>query len=271
MKKYLIILLVLTIAFSLFGCSNNNQNEFAIKIVVPAGSQEEFVFSHEEISPKSDSITIMADGDFPDTEIILQTVDAKAEYTFEPSYITHGMPVKMAVEKDAWFKVGLNIQNDTDEEQIYTLIIKPIEVRIEDNDSAEKVSGYISELGKGVLSQAVPMSEEDTNTIAEILNEPGWINDKPKCLFDCELIINGATVYYHSDCGMFETTDTSLLEEQNMIKIEKDGTENLPDELKLAVFCLDITDETRDMVNEILGKYANIEGVERKVGYEYEN
>ena len=55
----------------------------------------------------------------------------KEENAYEPTYLTPGMPVEMDVEKGAWFKVGIAMQNPTDGDMRVTLEIENIEVRIE--------------------------------------------------------------------------------------------------------------------------------------------
>lgn len=162
-------------------------------------------------------------------------------------------------------------------------LIDPVEFRIEDTysavkneDKSKKVSGYVAEIGKGVLSRAIPISDEDTNTIAEILNEPGWMNKRPKCLYDCVLTIYGTEVYYHSDCGMFETIDKSVFTEydsensEETKSLKNDEAIHLPNQ-EIKMVSLDITDDTRDVVNDILGKYIDVKGVQRKVGFDYKN
>lgn len=44
----------------------------------------------------------------------------------------------MEVEKGAWFQVGISVQNDTDEEQVYSVKVEDVEVRIEDHVEFEE-------------------------------------------------------------------------------------------------------------------------------------
>lgn len=46
------------------------------------------------------------------------------------------MPTKLNIEKDAWFRVGVNIQNPTNEDIIIHVTLKDISVR----DSQEVIS-----------------------------------------------------------------------------------------------------------------------------------
>ena len=53
-----------------------------------------------------------------------------------------GMPVKMDVEKGAWFKIGVNVQNTTDESMDVYVYVKNVEVRIA---SVKEVGGSSQE------------------------------------------------------------------------------------------------------------------------------
>ena len=43
-------------------------------------------------------------------------IKVKEKTAYEPTYLTHGMPVKIKVEKGAWFKVGISMQNNGTED-----------------------------------------------------------------------------------------------------------------------------------------------------------
>ncbi len=58
-------------------------------------------------------------------------VDVKEENAYEPTYLTPGMPIKMDVEKGAWFKIGVAVNNDTDEDITVYVNVKKVDVRIE--------------------------------------------------------------------------------------------------------------------------------------------
>lgn len=104
---------------------------YDIKITVPAGSNETYVYSDEEISPQKSKITITSGEGLGDTEVILKPIEVKEENAYEGTYITPGMPVKMDVEKDAWFKIGVNMQNPTDEDIVVYVTVTDVELRIE--------------------------------------------------------------------------------------------------------------------------------------------
>ncbi len=135
MKKIMTFILLAVCLFTLTACGKNDTYELNIR--VPAGRvsteyQEEFAFSDWEITPKSSKITISAGEGLSDTEIVLQPIDVKEENAYEPTYLTPGMPVTMDIEKGGWFKVGINMQNPTDEEIVVSVIIDGVKtVRVE--------------------------------------------------------------------------------------------------------------------------------------------
>lgn len=129
MKKLVPLLLSLTLMASLAGCGE--EKTFKIRITVPAGSSEAFVYSDEEISPTGNKITISSGEGLGDTEVVLKVIEAKEENAYEATYLTPGMPVEMDVEKDAWFKIGVSMQNDTAEDKTVYVEVSGVEVRIE--------------------------------------------------------------------------------------------------------------------------------------------
>ena len=119
----------------------NPAKEYQIRITIPAGSETGFYYSDEEICPKRNTLTIAKGGHLGDTEVTLLPVEVKEENAYdEPIYITAVAPAKMDVEKGAWFKIGVNMQNPTAEDIDVYVIVRGVEVRIAsktkgDNDS----------------------------------------------------------------------------------------------------------------------------------------
>ena len=135
MKKLIVLILTLVCVFSLASCRKNDT--YKIRIVIPAGTteefiyQEDFVYSDEEISPTGNKIIISSGDGLVDTEVVLKPIEVKEENAYEPTYLTPGMPVEMDVEKGAWFKIGVSMQNDTDTDRIVYVEVEGVEVRIE--------------------------------------------------------------------------------------------------------------------------------------------
>ena len=129
MKKLIAFVSALLCMLALAACQKNDI--YRIGITIPAGSTEAFVYSNEEISPKGNKITISSVEGLGDTEIVLKTIEVKEENAYEPTHLTPGMPVEMDVEKGAWFKIGVSMQNDTDTDKNVYVEIEGVEVRIE--------------------------------------------------------------------------------------------------------------------------------------------
>ena len=129
MKKLIALVLVLACVLGLAGCSA--QNEYAIRVVVPAGSQGEFVYSDEEISPRKSRLEIKSIDMSEDAEFVLKPVDETQENAYECTNFPKGQPMLIAVEKGAWYKLGIAMENPTDEDIVVVFHVVNVKVRIE--------------------------------------------------------------------------------------------------------------------------------------------
>ena len=124
-----------------------------IKVTIPAEGTESFYYSDEEISPKGNTLTLYAGEGMGDGMIVLLPVEASQENAYgEPTYITPGMPVKMEVEKGAWFKIGVNVQNPTDESKDVYVSVGNVEVRIASSEEAQAQSTSAGQKTKHLTS-----------------------------------------------------------------------------------------------------------------------
>lgn len=129
MKKLLTWILVFACVFGLAGCGRNDT--YKLRITVPAGSTEAFVYSGEEISAIGKKITISSGEGLGDTEVLLSPVNENVETGYVATYLTPGMPVEFDAVKGEWFKVGISMQNDTEADKTVYVEVKGVEVRIE--------------------------------------------------------------------------------------------------------------------------------------------
>ncbi len=131
------------------------------------------------------------------------------------------MSVKMDVEKGAWFKIGVNIQNPTEESKDVYISVSNVEVRIaslndakdsslfiekmpSEKDAAQQetfVDMQVSDILNG--SSSVTISREDASALRAFFESGGWNEGTSDCLDNYELIFDGNIVRYHSDCGTF--------------------------------------------------------------------
>ena len=128
----IIISVIVCVGVAVCFLTNPKQDSYILRIVVPAGSQEKFVYTDEEVSTIRNSIKIWSGDGLGDTEVILSPVNKTTETRYTATYLTHGMPVEFDAEKDTWFKIGVNMQNSTNEDIIVYVEVENVEVRIVD-------------------------------------------------------------------------------------------------------------------------------------------
>ena len=128
----IIISVIVCVDVAVCFLTNPKQDSYTLRIVVPAGSQEKFVYTDEEVSTIRNSIKIWSGDGLGDTEVILSPVNKTTETRYTATYLTHGMPVEFDAEKDTWFKIGVNMQNSTNEDIIVYVEVENVEVRIVD-------------------------------------------------------------------------------------------------------------------------------------------
>ena len=128
----IIISVIVCVGVAVCFLTNPKQDSYTLRIVVPAGSQEKFVYTDEEVSTIRNSIKIWSGDGLGDTEVILSPVNKTTETRYTATYLTHGMPVEFDAEKDTWFKIGVNMQNSTNEDIIVYVEVENVEVRIVD-------------------------------------------------------------------------------------------------------------------------------------------
>lgn len=109
---------------------------YTVHVTVPAGTMnefvyiEDFIYSDEEISPQKNQLTLKSI-DVPDrTEFVLKPIEVTEENAYERTYFTKGEPLLVDVEKGAWFKVGIALQNTTDEDIVVGITVENVKVRI---------------------------------------------------------------------------------------------------------------------------------------------
>ena len=119
--------------------TNPKQDSYTLRIVVPAGSQEKFVYTDEEVSTIKNTIKIWSGDGLGDTEVLLSPVNKTTETGYTATYLTPGMPVEFDAEKDTWFKVGVNMQNPTDEDIFVYVEVENVAVRISAESTPDRM------------------------------------------------------------------------------------------------------------------------------------
>ena len=128
MKKKLLLSLSLLLVLTLTGCK---EDTFKISVIIPAGTTEGFSYSDEIIHPKKNTLKISGAEGLTAAEVILLPVKVEEENIYEPFTLKHNEPVKIDVEKDGWYKVGVNIINDSDTDIVVSIEVSDVVVSIE--------------------------------------------------------------------------------------------------------------------------------------------
>ena len=129
MKRLIAFILTLVCVLGLVGCSA--QKEYTVRIVVPAGNQRGFVYSEEEISSHKSRLEIKSIDMPEDAEFVLMPVGEMQENVYECKNFPKGEPMLIDAEKGAWYKIGIAMENPTDEDIVVVFHIVNAKVRIE--------------------------------------------------------------------------------------------------------------------------------------------
>ena len=129
MKRLIAFILTLVCVWGLVGCSM--QSDYAIRIVVPAESQGEFIYADEEISPRKSRLEIKSIDMPEDAEFVLKPIDVTQEKTYECTNFPKGEPMLIEVEKGAWYKIGIAMENPTEADIVVVFHVVNTKVRTE--------------------------------------------------------------------------------------------------------------------------------------------
>jgi hypothetical protein len=126
MKKVLAMVLVVMSLLLLASCGNHES--YKIQFTIPAGSSETFVFSDQEISPKSNTITLSTN-----TAVVVKLSQVREENSYElvTKQLVPETAFEIPVEKNTWYKIGVTIESPSDVDTVVSVEIDGVEVRIE--------------------------------------------------------------------------------------------------------------------------------------------
>lgn len=186
----------------------NPPEEYRIRVTIPAGSTETFCYSDEEISPKKNTVTLYMGEGVGDVLVVLLPVEVKEENAYEPTYITPGMPAKMEVEKGAWFRIGVYMQNPTEEDIHVYVSVKNVEVRISDAAGKEPLNDTTLSQGGVLKVESAFLDDEEPQryNIGDLdgNGEPEYVlisheNELPGYDGHLSVYVNGESIYEYDD------------------------------------------------------------------------
>ena len=113
----------------------------------------------------------------------------------------------------------------------------------------EVTENSVGEIGRETLNLSVEISEDDANTLSEIINNGTWKEEPTDCESDCVINLKGHWTHYNSESG--------ILNKYNL----KDMSVYSSKVQEVSGKSLVLTDEDRITVNTILKKYITL-GIE---------
>jgi len=134
--KFIVPIIILVLAVVLTWVVWGQGETYTVHVTVPAGTInefvyiEDFIYSDEEISPQKKQLTLKTIDVSDRTEFVLKPIKVTEENAYERTYFSKGEPVVIDVEKGAWFKIGIALQNPTDEDIVVGITVENVKVRI---------------------------------------------------------------------------------------------------------------------------------------------
>ncbi|MBP5166697.1 MAG: hypothetical protein ILP09_05510 [Oscillospiraceae bacterium] len=117
------------------------------------------------------------------------------------------------------------------------------ETRTANTHTIEVTENSVGETGRGTFDPSVEISEDDANTLSEIINSGTWEEGPADRESDCVIKLKGHWTYYNSDSGILSRYDLAEMSIYSSKKQEVSGKSSV------------LSEEDRITVNAILEKY----------------
>ncbi|MBQ2767715.1 MAG: hypothetical protein IJF49_06525 [Clostridia bacterium] len=118
--------------------------------------------------------------------------------------------------------------------------------KTENTHTLEVTENSVGEIGRETFNLSVEISEDDANTLWEIINNGTWKEEPADCENDCVINLKGRWTYYASDSGILNKYDLSDM------SIYSSKEQNVSGK------SLVLSEEDRLAVNAILEKYITL-------------
>lgn len=142
--------------------SHPRRTSFSMKITVPAGSELEYYYASSQIAPENSSLKVVCEQGQGEFSVVLWECENRDGEWIE-TYMEPGLSGTVDVKKGVWYDFGIRAMNTTEEDVVYTLLVKPVELRIEDGVYGELEqyrSSYVGDVSNSAgLAMALPYGE----------------------------------------------------------------------------------------------------------------
>ena len=168
--------------------TNPKQDCYSLRVVVPPGGHEQFVYTEEEVSPLDKYVTVYCGEGMGDASVILLPTEVRTETAYDQEwYITPGLSVKLEAEKGGWFKVGVRMWNETGEDKVVYVMVEDVEVRIADRTDEILHLGLNAEIVDIDAAKRI-LYVKDMDDAAAVFGEC--------CAIDCSEAIEKYNLFY---------------------------------------------------------------------------
>lgn len=116
-------------------------------------------------------------------------------------------------------------------------------------NTLEATENSVGEISRGVLKLPVEISEEDANTLSEIINNGTWEEETNNYESDCVINLKGNLMQYNSDSGILNKYNLADMSIYSSVEQDVNGKS------------LVLSEEDKTTVNTILEKYITL-GIE---------
>lgn len=110
----------------------------------------------------------------------------------------------------------------------------------------EVTENSVGEIGRETFNMFVEISEDDANTLSEIINGGTWIEELTECESDCFINLKGRWSHYNSESGILNKYDFKDMSAYSS-KVQEVNGESFV-----------LSEEDRTTVNAILEKYITL-------------
>lgn len=137
--------------------SHPQRTSFSIEITVPAGSDVQYYYASSQIAPRSSRLKVKCEQGQGEFSVVLRECENRDGELIE-AYMEPGMSTYVDVKKGVWYDFGIQAMNPTQEDLVYTLQIKPVDLRIEDGVYGELEQYRSSYVGDASNSAGLAMN-----------------------------------------------------------------------------------------------------------------
>lgn len=139
----------------------------------------------------------------------------------------------------------VRVQSDNPE-YVYEVLNQLISDNKSNAHTLKVTENSVGEIGRETFNLSVEISENDANTLSEIIHSGTWMEEPTVCESNCIINLKGHWTYYNSNSGILNQYDLSDMSIYSSVVQDVSGKS------------LVLSEEDRTTVNSILEKYITL-------------